>query len=56
MCRNGKGITILYMNQYTWKHVMIVKSFIDGIGLNANKFMNINVYSPKQNQYTFHGN
>jgi hypothetical protein len=57
MCWNGKGITILYMSQYTWKHVMIVKSFIDGIGLNGNKFMNnTNVYSPKQNQYTSHGN
>ncbi len=36
---------------------MIVKSFIVGIGLSENKFMNnTNVYSPKQNQYTFHGN
>jgi hypothetical protein len=48
---------ILYMRQYTWKHVMIVKSFIVGIGLNWNQFMNnINVYSPKINKYTFHGN
>jgi hypothetical protein len=36
---------------------MIVKSFIVSIGLNGNKFMNnINVYSPKQNQYTSHSN
>jgi hypothetical protein len=36
---------------------MTVKSFIVGIGLNANNFINnINVYSPKQNQYTSHGN
>jgi myo-inositol-1-phosphate synthase len=36
---------------------MIVKIFIVGIGLNANKFINnINVYSPKQNQYTSRGN
>jgi hypothetical protein len=39
------------------KHVMIVKFFVVGIGLNGNKSMNItNVYSPKQNQYTSHGN
>ncbi len=36
---------------------MNVKSFILGIGLNGNKFMNIIiVYSLKQNQYTSHGN
>jgi hypothetical protein len=57
MCWNGKGTTILYMKQYTWKHVMIVKSFNVGIGLNGNKIMNnINVYSPKQDWYTSHGN
>ncbi len=57
MCWNGQGTTILYMRQYTWKHVKIVKSSIVSIGLNGNKFMNItNVYSPKQNQYTSHGN
>jgi hypothetical protein len=50
MSWNGKGIMILYMRQYTWKHVMIIKSFIASIGLNGNKFMNnINVYSLKQN-------
>jgi hypothetical protein len=33
------------------------QKFIVGIGLNGNKFMNnINVYSPKQNQYTSHSN
>jgi hypothetical protein len=36
---------------------MIVKSFIVGIGLNGNKILNnINVYLPKQNQYTYHSN
>ncbi len=36
---------------------MIVKFFVVGTGLNGNKSMNItNVYSPKQNQYTSHGN
>jgi hypothetical protein len=45
------------MRQYTQKHVMIVKFFVVGTGLNGNKSMNItNVYSPKQNQYTSHGN
>ncbi len=36
---------------------MIIKSFIIDIGLNGNKFMNnTNVYSLRQNQYTYHGN
>ncbi len=57
MCWNGKNTMILYMKQYTWKHVMTVKSFIVGIGLNGNKFMsNINLYSLKQKQYISHGN
>jgi hypothetical protein len=57
MCWNGKDKTILYMRWYTWKHVMIIKSFMIDIGLNGNKFMNnTNVYSLRQNQYTYHGN
>jgi hypothetical protein len=53
MCWNGKGTMILYMKLYTWKHIMIVKKIIVGIGVNGNKFINnINVYS----QCTYHGN
>jgi hypothetical protein len=36
MCWNGQGTMILYMRQYTWKHVMSVKSSIVSIGLNGN--------------------
>jgi len=57
MCWNGNITMILYIRRDTWKHVMTIKSFIVGIGLNGNKFMNIIIiYSLKQNQYTFHGN
>jgi hypothetical protein len=28
MCWNGQDIMILYMRQYTWKHVMIVKNLL----------------------------
>jgi hypothetical protein len=56
MCWKGQGVSILYIKrQYTWKHVMIIKSIIVDIGLNWNKFMNnTNVYSPKQKEYTSH--